>query len=108
MKSVSNKSLMAVVEIVIYMKSSCDRSSDQILLFAVNPIINTLDSASAVCAAFLNLQKAFDSLDDVLLERIQELGSIMLSCSVFRTSYLSNCYQQSQVWQIVFRLGSYV
>ena len=45
----------------------CGRSSDQILLFAVDKIVNALDSDSVVCAAFLDMRKAFDSLDHVTL-----------------------------------------
>ena len=49
------------------------RSSDQILLFAVDEIVNVLVRGSVICAALLDLQKAFDSLYHVilLLERIQ-------------------------------------
>ena len=53
----------------------CSRSSNEILLFAVDNIFNALNHSSVVCAAFLNLPKAFNSLDHaILLKRIQELG----------------------------------
>ena len=51
------------------------RSTEQILLFAVNTIVNALDHRWVVCAAFLDLRKAFDSLDHVmLLERVSAMG----------------------------------
>ena len=45
----------------------CGRSTEQILLFAVDTIANALDRRQTVCAAFLDLRKAFDSLDHVML-----------------------------------------
>ena len=53
----------------------CGRSTEQILLFAVDTIVNALDSRKVVCAVFLDLRKAFDSLDHVvLLERLSAIG----------------------------------
>ena len=53
----------------------CGRSTEQILLFAVDTIVNALDSRKVVCAAFLDLRKAFDSLDHVvLLEHLSAIG----------------------------------
>ena len=72
----------------------CGRSSDQILLFAVDKIVNALDCGSVVCAAFLDLRKAFDSLDHVtLLHRIQELGVYNVELRWFQ-NYLSDRYQR--------------
>ena len=72
----------------------CGRSSDQILLFAVDKIVNALDCGSVVCAAFLDLRKAFDSLDHVtLLHRIQELGVYNVELWWFQ-NYLSDRYQR--------------
>ena len=72
----------------------CGRSSDQILLFAVDKIVNALDRGSVVCAAFLDLRKAFDSLDHVtLLHRIQELGVHNVELQWFQ-NYLSSHYQR--------------
>ena len=68
----------------------CGRSSDQILLFTVDKIVNALDCGSVVCAAFLDLRKAFDSLDHVtLLHRVQELGVHNVELRWFQ-DYLSN------------------
>jgi len=45
------------------------------LLLAVDHIVNTLDEGKSVCAAFLDLKKAFDSLDHcILLQQIDDLG----------------------------------
>ena len=53
----------------------CGRSSEQILLYAVDTIINSLDGGKVVCAAFLDLRKAFDSLDHaLLLQHLHHLG----------------------------------
>jgi len=42
---------------------------------AVDIISNSVDSGNAVCVAFLDLKKAFDSLHHcVLLQRLSELG----------------------------------
>ena len=42
---------------------------------AVNHIVNCLDDKQIVCAIFLDLRKAFDSLDHcLLLHRLQDLG----------------------------------
>ena len=43
------------------------RSSEHILLYAVDTITQALDERDSVCAAFLDLRKAFDSLDHCLL-----------------------------------------
>ena len=72
----------------------CGRSSDQILLFTVDKIVNALDSGSVVCAAFLDMRKAFDSLDHVtLLQRLQELGVHNTELRWF-WNYLSDRYQR--------------
>ena len=50
----------------------CGKSTEDILLLTVDHIVNTLD---AVCATFLDLKKAFDSLDHcILLQEIDDLG----------------------------------
>ncbi len=45
------------------------RSSEHILLFAVDTIVHALDRGLAVCGSFLDLRKAFDSLDYVICWR---------------------------------------
>ena len=52
----------------------CGRSSDQILLYSIDMIVSPLDKRLAVCAAFLDLRKAFDSLDhSILLKCLHQL-----------------------------------
>ena len=43
------------------------KSTQDILLVAVDSIVYLLDKGEAVCAAFLDLRKAFDSLDHRML-----------------------------------------
>ena len=43
------------------------RSVEHILLYAVDTITQALNNRDSVCAAFLDLRKAFDSLDHCLL-----------------------------------------
>ena len=51
------------------------RSTEQILLFAVDTITQALDAHQVVCTAFLDLRKAFDLLDHViLLKQLSALG----------------------------------
>ena len=51
------------------------KSTEDILQLAVDHIVNCLDNKQTVCAAFLDLRKAFDSLDHcLLLHRLQDLG----------------------------------
>jgi len=73
------------------------RSSEQILLFAVDTIVDTivhaLDQSLVVSAAFLDLRKAFDSLDHViLLERLHKLGVCDIELKWFQ-NYLSDHFQ---------------
>ena len=49
-------------------------------------IVQAIDAGKYVCATFLDLRKAFDSLDHhLLLERLSELGSVVLNFSGFLT-----------------------
>ena len=51
------------------------KSTEDILQLAVDHIVNCLDDKQIVCAVFLDLRKAFDSLDHcLLLHRLQDLG----------------------------------
>ena len=70
------------------------RSTEQILSFAVDTITQALDDHKIVCTAFLDLRKAFDSLDHViLLERLSKLGVHDTALSWFK-NYLSNRIQR--------------
>ena len=67
----------------------CGKSSEQILLYAIDKIVNATDQHLIVCAAFLNLRKAFDSLDHViLLRQLECLGIHGIELKWF-TDYLS-------------------
>ena len=73
------------------------RSTEQILLFAVDTIANALDCRQTVRAAFLDLRKAFNSLDHVmLLERLGDLGVQGTELSWF-INYLSQQVQRVKV-----------
>ena len=51
------------------------KSTQDILLVAVDNIVHLLDKGEAVCAAFLDLRKAFDSLDHhILLQRLYDVN----------------------------------
>ena len=66
-------------------------------MFAVDTIVNALDSRKVVCAAFLDLRKAFDSLDHVvLLEHLSAIGVLGNELLLF-TDYLSRCVQRIKV-----------
>ena len=53
----------------------CGRSSEQILMLAIDKNVNALDRHLVVCATFLDLRKTFDSLDHViLLQRLECIG----------------------------------
>ena len=61
---------------------------------AIGVIVNSLNSGAVVCATFLDLRKAFDSLDHViLLQRLHCLGACGTSLWWF-ASCLSDCVQQ--------------
>jgi len=70
------------------------KSTKQILLYAVDTIVNALDCGKVVCSAFLDLCKAFDSLDHtILLDWLSKLGVCGGELTWF-TNYLSNCFQR--------------
>ena len=43
------------------------RSTEHILLFAVDTIVNALDHHQIMCVACLDLRRVFDSMDHILL-----------------------------------------
>jgi len=51
------------------------KSTEDILLLAVDNIVNSVDNEGAVCAAFLDFRKASDSLDHcILLQRLYDMN----------------------------------
>ena len=77
------------------------RSTDHILLHAVDTITQALDVGNSVCAAFLDLRKAFDLLDyHVLLQCLLNLGVRWF------TNYLSYRMQQVKCGSNVSEWGS--
>ena len=72
----------------------CGKSTEDILLLAVDYIATLLDKGSVVCAAFINLRKAFDSLDHcLLLQRISDLGGHCQVLEWFK-NYLTDRYHR--------------
>ena len=70
------------------------RPADQILMYAVDTIVQAVDGGNCVCAAFLDLRKAFDSLDhSILLQRLQKLGVMGVELKWF-ANYLTNRMQR--------------
>ena len=70
------------------------RSADQILMYAVDTIVQAVDAGDCVCAAFLDLRKAFDSLGHcILLGHLQKLGVTNVELRWF-TDYLSDRMQR--------------
>ena len=50
------------------------KSTEQILLHAVDTVVNALDCGKVLCTAFLDLCEAFNSLDhSILLHHLSEL-----------------------------------
>ena len=69
------------------------KSTEQLLLVAVDTIVHALDKKCIACVTFLDLQKAFDSLDDkILLQRLSKLG-VHGTEIAWCTSYLSDRVQ---------------
>ena len=83
------------------------RSTEDILSVAIDTIVTCLDKGDAVCAAFLDLRKAFDSLDHyTLLCRLSNLGVSYAALRWFK-HYLTarhhrvKCQNQFSSWQIL-------
>ena len=69
------------------------RSAEHIVLYAVDTITQALDNGDSVCVAFLDLRKAFDSLDHcLLLQRLFDLGISGVEPTWF-TDYLTQRLQ---------------
>ena len=63
-------------------------------MVAVDTIVNALDKKLVTCVAFLDLRKAFDSLDHViLLQRLNKLGVCGTELAWF-TDYLTSRLQR--------------
>jgi len=70
------------------------KSTEQLLMVAVDTIVNALDKKLVTCVAFLDLRKAFDSLDHViLLQRLNKLGVCGTELAWF-TDYLTSRLQR--------------
>ena len=68
----------------------CGKSTSDILLLAVQSV----DAGQAVCVSFLDLRKAFDSLDHcILLQRICDMG-VSRQVILWFKNYLSGCVHQ--------------
>ena len=70
------------------------KSAEQLILVAVDYITQALDWTFTTCVAFLDLRKAFDSLEHhILLWQLNDLGVGGGELKWF-TNYLSNGYQR--------------
>ena len=70
------------------------KSTEQLLMVAVDSVAQAIDHHMSVCVAFLDLRKAFDSLDHhILLNRLKFLG-VCKSELLWFVSYLSDRYQR--------------
>ena len=57
------------------------KSSEDVLMLAIDHTINSLDIGKSVCVAFLDLKKVFDSLNHyILLQWIGDLGRGVAGC----------------------------
>ena len=83
------------------------KCTEDILLVAVDAIVHHMDRGESVCAAFLDLRKAFDSLDHcVLLRQMLNLGVSTAALRWFQ-NYLSDrthrvkCHLQYSSWLLM-------
>ena len=80
------------------------KSTEDLLLVAVDTIVTYLDKGDVVCASFLDIRKAFYSLDHcVLLHRLFDLGVSCVALHWFR-DYLTDRYHHIKC-QGQFHLG---
>ena len=78
-----------------------------ILLVVVDAIVHRMDKKESVCVAFLDLRKAFDSLDHCML--LHQLSNLGISNAVLRwfQDYLSDrthrvkCHHQYSPWALM-------
>ena len=60
------------------------KSTEDILLVAADSTVTCLDKGYVVCAAFVDIRKAYDSLDHcVLLHRLSDLGVSCVALHLF-------------------------
>ena len=78
----------------IYQGAHCHgKCAEQLLLVAIDTIVCALDKQNIACVAFLDLWKAFDSLDHmILLQWLSKFGVHGTEIAWF-TSYLSDSVQ---------------
>ena len=98
---------LVATELSRYLESTAQLSTEDILRVAVDLISNSIDTGNAVCVAFLDLKKAFDSLDHcILLQRLSELGVSNAALSWFK-NYLTNrfhrvkCQDKFSSWKMM-------
>ena len=82
----------------------CGRSTEDILLAAIDFIVYSLDTGQAVCVTFLDFRKAFDSLDHTIL--LTKLYNLNVSRDVLMwfKDYLSTDHIGLRV-PVVFLVG---
>ena len=85
------------------------RSADQILMYAVDTIVQTVDGGNCVCAAFFDLRKAFDSLDhSILLQHLRVMGVELKWFANYLTKQMQRVKQEDRYsdWGLV--LGAFL
>ena len=72
-------------------------STTQALLHLTETIRNAIDNGKYACGAFVDLQKAFDTVDhSILLKRLSHYGVRGIANTLFK-SYLTNRYQSVSI-----------
>ena len=81
------------------------KSTEQLLMVAVDSIVQAIDHKLSVCVAFLDLRKAFNSLDHhMLLQGLNKLG--VSKTELWFVSYLSDLYQRVKYENCYSQWGS--